>query len=189
MKRMDGWARRTGEKKKKECKKVVGVEKKWENRQDQADADTRCSHPISSSSSSFQFLPGEWKWTRRVDNHRVPAAPLPLYLSLCSPLLSHPIPLSFIPPSVSTGLSTLLSSSLFHCLPPSISFHVVTHYSADISTSVHLSDSLSPAGDGLHPPCLRTGRDRREGGGHSRWIDSEFQRRDKRWWCEKWRLW
>ena len=75
-----------------------------------------------------------------VEDHRAPTAPLPLYLSLCSPLLSHPFPLSFIPPSVPSSPSTLLSSSLFHyllpSLPPSVSFHVVTHYSADISPSV-----------------------------------------------------
>ncbi|KAI3371624.1 hypothetical protein L3Q82_024192, partial [Scortum barcoo] len=75
-----------------------------------------------------------------VEDHRVPTALLPLYLSLCSPLHSHPFPLSFIPPSVPSSPSTLLSSSLFHyllpSLPPSVSFHVVTHYSADISPSV-----------------------------------------------------
>lgn len=75
-----------------------------------------------------------------MEDHRAPTAPPPLYLSLCSPLLSHPFPLSFIPPSVPSSPSTLLSSSLFHylppSLPPSVSFHVVTHYSADISPSV-----------------------------------------------------
>lgn len=101
---------------------------------------------------------------RRVEGHRAPTALLPLYLSLCSPLLSHPFPLSFIPPSVPSSPSTLLSSSHFHYLPPSfppsVSFHVVTHYSADISPSVPPSLRQSLPYWCWPSPLSRPGQDR-----------------------------
>lgn len=114
--------------------------KKKRNRQEQADADTRCSYPRLLLLLSVLLWRMKTNERSGVEDHRAPTAPLPLYLSLCSPLLSHPFPPSFIPPSVPSSPSTLLSSSLFHhlppSLPPSVSFHVVTHYSADISPSV-----------------------------------------------------
>ena len=124
---------------KKEGRKS-SLKKQRENRQEQADADTRCSYPRLLLLLSVLLWRMKTNERSGVEDHRAPTAPLPLYLSLCSPLLFHPFPLSFIPPSVPSSPSTLLSSSLFHyllpSLPPSVSFHVVTHYSADISPSV-----------------------------------------------------
>lgn len=124
-----------------------------------------------------------------VEDHRAPAAPLPLYLSLCSPLLSHPFPLSFIPPSVPSSPSTLLSSSLFHYLPPlplSAFMLLLIIALTSLPPSLHPSDSLSPTGVGLHP-CVSawTGPGEKGRGRRSRWTDSELQRRGKRWRYER----
>lgn len=106
----------------------------------------------------------------RVEDHGAPAAPLPLYLSLCSLLLSHPFPLSFIPPSVPSSPSTLLSSSPFHYLPPSLplpsAFMLLLIIAlTSLPPSLCLPDSLSPTAAGLHP-CASAwmGPQGREGG-------------------------
>ena len=135
---------------------------KKRKKQEQAGTDTCCSyaHLLLLFLLLFSVLLWRMKTSERsrVD-HGAPTAPLPLYLSLCSLLLSHPFPLFFIPPSVHSSPSTPLSSSLFHylplSLPPSVTFHVVTHYSTDISPSVPPSlQQFLPYWCWPSPPCL-----------------------------------
>lgn len=118
-----------------------------------------------------------------MDERRAPGGSArPLYLSLCSRLLSpfiasiHP---SSLPPSPSSPLYTLLSSSLLRYLPlslhpsrppPSASFHVATHYRAarlSLRSSLppFIPPSLPSLGVGLQPPVSWPGRGGEEGGG------------------------
>lgn len=179
-------------KKKKEGEKVVKG-----NRQEQANADTRCSYPRLLILLSVLLWRTKTKREERSGGPQGPnrSAP-PLYLSLCSLLLSRPFPLSFNPslcPQQSLYSSVFISPplppSFPRSLPPSVSFHVVTHYSTDISPSIPtVSPTVSPLLVLAFTPVSQPGRDRGrggervegEGGGRSRWTDSELQRRGKR---------
>lgn len=101
----------------------------------------------------------------RAERPRGPNRSAPLYLSLCSLLLSHPFPLFFLPPSVLSSPSPLPSSSLFHSLPPSPFMLLLIIALTSLPLSLHLSHRSSPTGVGLHPRVSAwTGpRERRRG--------------------------
>lgn len=121
--------------------------------------------PVSSS-FSFLFFSGE----RNEQRSRGTQGPNRFAPTLSFTLQSSPFrSIPSIPPSVPSSPSTLLSSSLLLylplSLPPSVSFHVVTHYSIDIS-SFHPSvpPTVSPLLVLAFTPMFQPGRDRgREG--------------------------
>lgn len=164
--------------------KKKGREKKcWKkNKQKQANADTRCSYPSPPSPFSSS-LASENEREEQSGGPRGPsrsAAALSLTLQSSSfpsiPSILHPS----LCPQQSLYSSVFISLPLPPSLaPPSISFHVVTHYSTDISPSVPLPPRQSlPYCCWPSPLCLSLDGTTGKGGGRrSRWTDSELQRR------------
>lgn len=172
MRRMDGEG--GGLERKKEGRKS-SLKKKRENRQEQADADTRCSYPVSSS--SFLFFSGEWKRTRGAEWRTTGPQQLRSRFISHSAVLSFPIH-SLYPSSLPLSPAVpllfclhLSSTTSFHrSLPPSAFMLLLIIALTSLPPSLHLSDSLSPTGVGLHP-CVSAWTGPRERGGETFQMD------------------
>lgn len=123
--------------------------KKESNRQELADAGACCA-----STHVHLVLSVLLYWIKMSErsgvDHRAPTTQQSsLFPSI--PSILHP---SFCPQqSLSSSLFISCLLWLLPSFPPSVTFHVVTHYSTDISPSMplHVSNNFSPTGVGLHP--------------------------------------